>query len=64
MPLQPGDAVNRLCFLQDRHDLPHAARRAPYERTWPRAAVTPLDARTIFAGGGGIHRITQQQPRI
>jgi len=37
---------------------------APYERTWPGAAVTPLDARTIFAGGGGIHRITQQQPRI
>ncbi|MFE0079851.1 agmatine deiminase family protein, partial [[Kitasatospora] papulosa] len=26
--------------------------------------VTPVDARTILAGGGGIHCVTQQQPRI
>ncbi|MEU5714429.1 agmatine deiminase family protein [Streptomyces sp. NPDC020403] len=31
---------------------------------FPGRTVTPVDARTIFAGGGGIHCVTQQQPRI
>ncbi|MEU1052680.1 agmatine deiminase family protein [Streptomyces sp. NPDC005876] len=35
-----------------------------FRRLYPGRAVTPVDARTIFAGGGGIHCITQQQPKI
>ncbi|MEU4146615.1 agmatine deiminase family protein [Streptomyces parvulus] len=35
-----------------------------FRRLHPRRTVTLVDARTIFAGGGGIHCITQQQPRI
>ncbi|WP_172382187.1 agmatine/peptidylarginine deiminase [Streptomyces sp. MNP-20] len=35
-----------------------------FRRLFPRRTVTLVDARTIFAGGGGIHCVTQQQPRI
>ncbi|MFF8645376.1 agmatine/peptidylarginine deiminase [Streptomyces sp. NPDC015345] len=31
---------------------------------FPGRTVTLVDARTIFAGGGGIHCITQQQPKV
>ena len=31
---------------------------------FPERTVTLVDARTIFAGGGGIHCITQQQPKV
>jgi agmatine deiminase len=35
-----------------------------FRRLFPGRTVTLVDARTIFAGGGGIHCVTQQQPRI
>lgn len=35
-----------------------------FRRLFPERTVTLVDARTIFAGGGGIHCITQQQPKI
>lgn len=35
-----------------------------FRRLYPERTVTLVDARTIFAGGGGIHCITQQQPRV
>ena len=31
---------------------------------WPERDIRIVDARVIFAMGGGIHCITQQQPRI
>ncbi|MER7566561.1 agmatine deiminase family protein [Streptomyces sp. NPDC097941] len=34
-----------------------------FRRLFPERTVTLVDARTIFAGGGGIHCVTQQQPR-
>ncbi|WP_326652817.1 MULTISPECIES: agmatine deiminase family protein [unclassified Streptomyces] len=35
-----------------------------FRRLYPGRRVTLVDARTIFAAGGGIHCITQQQPRV
>ncbi|AVZ75480.1 agmatine deiminase [Streptomyces lunaelactis] len=35
-----------------------------FRRLYPGRTVTLVDARTIFAGGGGIHCITQQQPKV
>ncbi|MBT7334365.1 MAG: agmatine deiminase family protein, partial [Gammaproteobacteria bacterium] len=31
---------------------------------WPERDIRIVDARVIFAMGGGIHCITQQQPRV
>ncbi len=35
-----------------------------FRRLYPGRTVTLVDARAIFAGGGGIHCITQQQPKV
>ncbi|NGO77940.1 agmatine deiminase family protein [Streptomyces sp. YC504] len=49
-----------LCAFDDPRD-EHAA--GIFRRLFPDRTVTLVDARAIFAGGGGIHCITQQQPR-
>ncbi|MEV1026323.1 agmatine deiminase family protein [Streptomyces sp. NPDC050264] len=48
-----------LCGFDDPRDEEAAAL---FRRLFPAREVTLVDARTIFAGGGGIHCITQQQP--
>ncbi|MGW5637175.1 agmatine deiminase family protein [Streptomyces sp. NPDC003832] len=48
-----------LCAFDDPHDELAAG---IFRRLFPERTVTLVDARTIFAGGGGIHCITQQQP--
>ncbi|WP_351223390.1 agmatine deiminase family protein [Streptomyces sp. NPDC002133] len=50
-----------LCAFDDPNDEIAAG---IFRRLFPDRTVTPVDARTIFAGGGGIHCITQQQPKI
>ncbi|MFH8365391.1 agmatine/peptidylarginine deiminase [Streptomyces sp. NPDC018031] len=49
-----------LCAFGDPRD-EHAA--GIFRRLFPDRTVTLVDAREIFANGGGIHCITQQQPR-
>ncbi|MCL6301597.1 agmatine deiminase family protein [Streptomyces kronopolitis] len=49
-----------LCGFDDPRDEEAAAL---FGRLFPDRTVTLVDARTIFAAGGGIHCITQQQPR-
>ncbi|MGY0491590.1 agmatine deiminase family protein [Streptomyces sp. WG-D5] len=48
-----------LCGFDDPNDEQAAA---IFRRLFPDRKVTLVDARTIFAAGGGIHCITQQQP--
>lgn len=50
-----------LCSFGDERD-EHAA--GIFRRLFPERTVTLVDARTIFAAGGGIHCITQQQPKV
>ncbi|MCM1971729.1 agmatine/peptidylarginine deiminase [Streptomyces sp. G1] len=50
-----------LCAFDDPHDEVAAG---IFRELFPDRTVTLVDARTIFAGGGGIHCITQQQPSI
>ncbi|MFI1394737.1 agmatine/peptidylarginine deiminase [Streptomyces sp. NPDC020681] len=50
-----------LCAFDDPNDEVAAG---IFGRLFPDRTVTPVDARTIFAGGGGIHCITQQQPKV
>ncbi|MEV5154986.1 agmatine deiminase family protein [Streptomyces werraensis] len=49
-----------LCAFDDPRDEEAAAL---FRRLFPARAVTQVDARPVFAAGGGIHCITQQQPR-
>ncbi|GGW74647.1 putative agmatine deiminase [Streptomyces lucensis JCM 4490] len=49
-----------LCAFDDPNDEVAAG---VFRRLFPEREVTQVDARTIFASGGGIHCITQQQPR-
>ncbi|MFI7387061.1 agmatine/peptidylarginine deiminase [Streptomyces sp. NPDC049813] len=48
-----------LCGFDDPRDEEAAAL---FRRLFPTRTVSLVDARTVFAGGGGIHCITQQQP--
>ncbi|MGV9316309.1 agmatine deiminase family protein [Streptomyces sp. NPDC003691] len=50
-----------LCAFDDPRDEEAAA---VFRRLYPDREVVLVDARTIFAGGGGIHCITQQQPAV
>ncbi|MGV9693249.1 agmatine deiminase family protein [Streptomyces sp. NPDC003444] len=50
-----------LCAFDDPHDELAAE---IFRRLFPDREVVPVDARTIFAAGGGIHCITQQQPGV
>ncbi|WP_369358895.1 agmatine/peptidylarginine deiminase [Streptomyces sp. cg2] len=50
-----------LCAFDDPRDEEAAA---IFRRLFPDRTVTLVDARTIFAAGGGIHCITQQQPKV
>ncbi|MEU4999512.1 agmatine deiminase family protein [Streptomyces sp. NPDC021622] len=50
-----------LCAFDDPRDEMAAG---IFRRLFPDRTVTLVDARTIFAGGGGIHCITQQQPKV
>ncbi|MFB6815518.1 agmatine/peptidylarginine deiminase [Streptomyces sp. NPDC056347] len=50
-----------LCAFDDPRDQEAAA---IFGELFPDRTVTLVDARTIFAGGGGIHCITQQQPKV
>ncbi|GHA51028.1 putative agmatine deiminase [Streptomyces tauricus] len=49
-----------LCGFDDPRDESAAG---IFRRLFPERTVTLVDARAIFAGGGGIHCVTQQQPR-
>ncbi|MFD5617234.1 agmatine/peptidylarginine deiminase, partial [Streptomyces yangpuensis] len=50
-----------LCSFDDPRDEEAAE---IFRGLFPERTVTLVDARTIFAGGGGIHCITQQQPKV
>ncbi|BAU86299.1 agmatine deiminase [Streptomyces laurentii] len=50
-----------LCAFDDPHDEIAAG---ILRRLYPEREVVLVDARPIFAGGGGVHCITQQQPAV
>ncbi|MEV6109496.1 agmatine deiminase family protein [Streptomyces sp. NPDC051940] len=50
-----------LCAFDDPRDETAAE---IFGRLFPDRAVTLVDARPVFTGGGGVHCITQQQPRV
>jgi len=55
-----NDAV-LLCAFGDPMD---AVAKGILEEVYPDRTIRLIDARPIFARGGGIHCITQQQPAI
>ncbi|MCK8679413.1 agmatine deiminase family protein [Streptomyces lichenis] len=55
------DGAVILCAFDDPRDEEAAA---TFRRLFPDREVVLVDARAIFAGGGGIHCITQQQPAV
>jgi agmatine deiminase len=54
-----ANSVVVLCAFDDPHD---ERARAVLAAAYPGRTVVPVDARDVFAFGGGIHCITQQQP--
>ncbi|MDX3073075.1 agmatine/peptidylarginine deiminase [Streptomyces sp. NPDC088354] len=50
-----------LCAFDDPAD---EVNKAIFGRLFPEREVVLVDARTIFAHGGGIHCVTQQQPQV
>jgi agmatine deiminase len=56
-----NDGVVACGFGDDKAD---AAARAVLEQAYPGRRVVTVDSRPIFARGGGIHCITQQQPAL
>ncbi|MGZ0712274.1 agmatine deiminase family protein (plasmid) [Coraliomargarita sp. W4R53] len=56
-----NDGVIACGFGEDRAD---AAARRTLEEVYPGRRVVTVDARDIFARGGGIHCITQQEPAL
>jgi agmatine deiminase len=50
-----------LCAFDDPND---AQAAEIFARAFPHRKIEPIDAREIFGNGGGIHCITQQQPRV
>lgn len=46
------------------HEKEDKAAYALFQKLFPGYHITQIDALDVFAGGGGIHCITQQQPRI
>jgi agmatine deiminase len=56
-----NDGVVACGFGDDRAD---AAARAVLKEAYPGRRVVTVDSRAIFARGGGIHCITQQQPAL
>ncbi|MGH3518635.1 MAG: agmatine deiminase family protein [Haloechinothrix sp.] len=56
-----ANGVVVLCTFDDPRD---AAAADVLRRAYPDRTIEPIDARAIFANGGGIHCITQQQPAV
>ncbi|MEW9266102.1 agmatine deiminase family protein [Kineococcus endophyticus] len=54
-----ANSVVVACAFDDPRD---AQARSVLEQAYPGRTVVPVDARDVFAFGGGIHCITQQQP--
>ncbi|MFM6980830.1 MAG: agmatine deiminase family protein, partial [Micrococcales bacterium] len=50
-----------LCAFDDEND---AQAKQILEKAYPGREILLVDARPIFAVGGGIHCITQQQPKL
>src|SRR5699024_12250716 len=56
--------ANRAVIACTFHDPMDAEAAAVLERGYPGRKVVGVDARELYARGGGIHCITQQQPSV